>query len=101
MMLLLIFSTGCNRTKKYALQGEVVAKNPTTGEITVNHGDIPGFMPAMAMPYRVKDPAVVQELQPGDRIATGARFILPTSPGKHCSLPSSTRAAPCPTFVRG
>ena len=51
------------------MRGEVVAKNVTTGEITVNHGDIPGFMPAMAMPYRVKDPAVVQELQPGDKIA--------------------------------
>ena len=41
-------------------------------EITVNHGDIPGFMPAMAMPYRVKDPAVIQELQPGDKIAAEA-----------------------------
>ncbi|MGA9860723.1 MAG: copper-binding protein, partial [Terriglobales bacterium] len=68
-MLLLSLSVGCNRSKKYALQGEVVAKNPSSGEITVNHGDIPGFMPAMAMPYRVKDPAVVQELQPGDKIA--------------------------------
>ena len=45
------------------MQGEVVAKNPATSEITVNHGDIPGFMAAMAMPYRVKDPAVVQELR--------------------------------------
>lgn len=68
-MLLLSVSVGCNRSKKYALQGEVVAKNLSTSEITVNHGDIPGFMPAMAMPYRVKDPAVVQELQPGDKIA--------------------------------
>jgi protein SCO1/2 len=47
----------------------VVGKNLATGEITVNHGDIPGFMPAMAMPYRVKDPAVAQEVQPGDKIA--------------------------------
>ena len=38
-------------------------------EITVKHGDIPGFMMAMAMPYRVKNPAIVQELQPGDMIA--------------------------------
>lgn len=60
---------GCNRTKTYPLQGEIVGKNVTTSEITVNHGDIPGFMPAMTMPYRVKDPAVLQELQPGDKIA--------------------------------
>jgi len=68
-MLLLTVSVGCNRTKRYPLQGEVIAKNPATSEITVNHGDIPGFMAAMVMPYRVKDPAVIQELQPGDKIA--------------------------------
>jgi protein SCO1/2 len=67
--LLLAVSVGCNRTRKYPLQGEVVGKNIVTNEITVKHGDIPGFMPAMAMPYRVKNPAVVQELQPGDKIA--------------------------------
>jgi len=69
LVLLLAASVGCNRTRKYPLQGEVVEKNAATSEITVKHGDIPGFMPAMAMPYRVKDPAVVQELQPGDKIA--------------------------------
>jgi protein SCO1 len=67
--LLLLAFVGCHSTKKYPLRGEVVAKSPTTSEITVNHGDIPGFMAAMAMPYRVRDPAVVQELQPGDKIA--------------------------------
>jgi protein SCO1/2 len=51
------------------MQGEVIGKNAVTGEIMVKHGDIPGFMSAMAMPYRVKDPAVVQEVQPGDKIA--------------------------------
>ncbi len=67
--LILITSAGCNRTRRYPLQGEVVAKNAASSEITVNHGDIPGFMAAMTMPYRVKDPAVIQELQPGDKIA--------------------------------
>jgi protein SCO1/2 len=69
IMLLLTAAIGCNRVKKYPLQGEVVSKSVTTNEITVNHGDIPGFMPAMAMPYRVKDPAVIKGLQLGDKIA--------------------------------
>lgn len=69
LLVLLAASVSCNRTKKYPLQGAVVSKNVATNEVTVNHADIPGFMPAMAMPYRVKDPAVVQELQPGDKIA--------------------------------
>lgn len=69
VVLLLAVSIGCSRPRKYPLQGEVVAKNIATSEITVKHGDIPGFMMAMAMPYRVKNLAIVQELQPGDKIA--------------------------------
>jgi len=66
----ILFATSCTgRAKKYPLRGNVLSKNPATNEITVKHEDIPGFMPAMTMPYKVKDPAVVQELQPGDVIA--------------------------------
>lgn len=80
-VMLLIVSAGCNRTRKYPLQGEVVGKNVATSEITVKHGDIPGFMPAMAMPYRVKNPAVVQELQPGDKIA--AEVVIGKDPSDY------------------
>jgi protein SCO1/2 len=69
VVLLLTAVVACHRIKRYPMQGEVVAKDITTGEITVKHGDIPGFMMAMTMPYRVKNPALVQELQPGDKIA--------------------------------
>lgn len=68
VILVLSVSVACSR-KRYPMQGEVVAKNLAAGEITVKHGDIPGFMMAMAMPYRVKNPALVQEVQPGDKIA--------------------------------
>jgi protein SCO1 len=61
-------SIGCAH-KRYPMQGEVIAKNAVTGEIMVKHGDIPGFMEAMTMPYRVKDPAFLREVQPGDKIA--------------------------------
>jgi protein SCO1/2 len=68
-LLLLTFFAACNRTHRYPMQGEVVATNEAAGEITVNHGDIPGFMEAMAMPYRVKDRASIQQIRPGDKIA--------------------------------
>ena len=55
--------------KRYQLRGQVLDKNPATNEITVNHEAIPGFMSAMTMPYKVKDSAVVQEVEPGDKIA--------------------------------
>jgi protein SCO1 len=68
LLILVLATTACMRTRRYALQGEVVAKDPESGFITVNHGDIPGFMMAMAMPYRVKDPAVLKDVEPGDKI---------------------------------
>jgi protein SCO1/2 len=65
-----VIGPGCKpKNKRYFLRGEVIGKNVAANEITVKHGDIPGFMSAMTMPYQVKDPAVVQELEPGDIIA--------------------------------
>lgn len=58
---------GC-QTKKYVLSGQVLKTNPSTAEITVKHQEIAGFMPPMTMSYKVKDPAVAQELKPGDII---------------------------------
>ena len=37
------------------------------GEIAIQHEEIPGYMPAMTMPFRV-DPAEVRDLSPGDRV---------------------------------
>jgi protein SCO1 len=54
--------------KVYKLRGKIVAANPSVGEITVNHGAIPGFMEAMTMPYKLKDPGILSELHPGDTI---------------------------------
>ena len=54
--------------KVYKLRGKVVATNATTGEVTLNHEAIPGFMDAMTMPYKLKDPSILSELHPGDVI---------------------------------
>jgi protein SCO1 len=64
-----ILLSGCqSKTKHYDLKGEVLEKNPATNEITVKHGDIPGFMPAMTMSYSVKDQNGFQQVEPGDDI---------------------------------
>jgi protein SCO1 len=54
--------------KIYKLRGKVVATNSATGEVTLNHEAIPGFMDAMTMPYKLKDASVLSELHPGDVI---------------------------------
>ena len=63
--------SACNRsapTKEYQLQGQILDIKPETSEVLVRHGDIPGFMPAMTMPYKVEDPKVLSGKEPGDLI---------------------------------
>ncbi|HTW68065.1 MAG TPA: SCO family protein [Bryobacteraceae bacterium] len=67
--MLVAITGGCGgQEKHYTLQGQVLAKDEAAGKITVKHEDIPGLMPAMTMPYRVKDPFGMKEVQPGDAI---------------------------------
>lgn len=54
--------------KVYHLRGKVVSTSPATGEVTLDHEAIPGFMDAMTMPYKLKDPSILSELHPGDVI---------------------------------
>ncbi len=54
--------------KIYKLRGKIVATNPATAEVTLNHEAIPGFMEAMTMPYKLKDPSILDELHSGDTI---------------------------------
>jgi protein SCO1/2 len=44
----------------------VIAKN--ADQVTVNHEEIPGLMPAMIMSYQVKDSTGLEQVQPGDSI---------------------------------
>ena len=60
---------GCQpQEKRYTLRGRVVAKSAATGQLSVDNENIPGFMPAMIMPYPVKDPQGLAGVEPGDRI---------------------------------
>ncbi len=56
--------------KRYPLAGKVVEVDAADREVTIAHGDIPGFMPAMTMPFVVlpKDAPLLQHVGPGDEI---------------------------------
>jgi len=78
----LIVVCGCqsqNQEKHYSLKGRVMAKDASTQQITVDNEDIPGFMPAMTMPYPVKDPKGLNTVQPGDVIS--ADVVVRTGQG--------------------
>src|SRR6476660_208990 len=55
-------------------QGQIISIAANRREATVKHEDIKGLMPAMTMPYRVRDPKLLDGLAPGDLIK--ARLVL-------------------------
>ncbi len=66
-----ILWVGCHQetAKHYAVSGEVISVDVPTERIMLKHGDIPGFMPAMTMDYKVADAKQMAELKPGDVIS--------------------------------
>jgi protein SCO1/2 len=52
--------------RQYPLHGQVLSLDPAHELVTIKHDDIKGFMPAMTMPYNVKDLKVLEGVAPGD-----------------------------------
>ncbi len=50
---------------------------PNRKHVVLAHGDIPGFMDAMTMPFRVADTSVVTGLQKGDSVSFTVRVAGP------------------------
>ncbi|MGQ0732579.1 MAG: copper-binding protein [Acidobacteriota bacterium] len=55
------------------MEGQVLAVRPADGEVLIKHGDITGFMPAMTMPFKVKDPDLLGGPAPGDLVRAELR----------------------------
>jgi len=71
LLLLALIAGACNSTpptKQYQLTGQILDVKPESNEVLVKHADIPGFMPAMTMPYKVEDATVLAGKQAGDLI---------------------------------
>ena len=68
---LLAVSCGPRRSaneKRYPLKGKVVAVDKTERTATISHEDIPGYMPAMTMPFKIKNDADLEMLKAGDQV---------------------------------
>src|SRR5688500_4570078 len=81
----------------YQLKGQILAVKPETNEVLVRHEDIPGFMPAMTMPYVVKDGALLEERKPGDLITATLKV---ESTLAHLTAITKTGSAPIPDDAR-
>jgi protein SCO1 len=70
-LLLVVSIVGCKKAaneKRYEIEGTVVSVDAGTGEITIAHKAIPGYMDAMTMPYKMKQDWALKAAKPGDRL---------------------------------
>lgn len=93
-------AAACSRepdARTYQLTGQILVVKAETNELLVKHEDIPGFMPAMTMPYTVKDPAIIKDRVAGDLI-TATLKVAPDS--AFLSAITRTGSAPLPDDAR-
>lgn len=54
--------------QRYPVKGKVVEVALAEKQLTIEHEDIPGYMPAMTMPFPVKDEALLKVAAVGDEV---------------------------------
>jgi len=65
----LLLWTGCRFSRTYEVRGRVVGFGDDPHTLFIQHEEIPGYMPAMTMPFRTPDTTAVSRLTLGDQIA--------------------------------
>jgi protein SCO1 len=62
--------TGCQHAqeRRFDLQGKVISVDRDHKQVTLAHEEIKGFMPAMTMPFAVKDVWAMDVLAPGQEV---------------------------------
>ena len=66
---LAVYAAGCRpSSREYELRGVVVSVDASRDEITIQHEDIPRFMPGMTMPFKVRDKQLLAGRVPGDLV---------------------------------
>ncbi len=83
LMLVLSLATGCERRPKgqgptvqpastnrqvFDVRGVVIAIKPREKSVEIKHEAVPGYMPAMTMPFDVKDTNELSGLEPGEPV---------------------------------
>jgi protein SCO1 len=68
----LLTAARAGATQKYDVRGLVLKVDPPGKSMLVSCESIPGFMEAMTMPFTVREPKMLEGLQPG----TAVKFVL-------------------------
>jgi protein SCO1 len=92
---------GRSTQREYTLQGQVLSLADNHQQATINHEEIKGFMPAMAMPYSVRDPKQLDTIAAGDLVKAklvvleNDAYLTDVTRVGHAPLPE-TAATPAP-----
>ena len=57
-----------NQSKTFTVLGYIESIENDGSRLVIDHEEMPGYMPAMIMPFTVKNPAETHDLSPGDQI---------------------------------
>ncbi|HJQ69581.1 MAG TPA: copper-binding protein [Blastocatellia bacterium] len=60
--------SGDANAQRYELKGKVEHVDKRGSAVTIAHEEIKGYMPAMTMPFKLKDESIYDELAPGDKV---------------------------------
>jgi protein SCO1/2 len=81
-------------TKTFIVHGTICNVDVANGILRIAHEEIPNYMPAMTMPFTVKDPALLNGLAPGDSVQFELAITDNDSWISHIEkLPSNERVA--------
>lgn len=80
LVLMTTLALGCAprepQARRFEMRGQILAIR-SESEVLVKHEDIKGFMPAMTMPYKVRDPELLRGKVAGD-LVTGTLAVSDT-----------------------
>ena len=82
---------GRSDQRRFTLTGQIESLDPPIKNLVVKHDEIKGFMPAMTMPYEVRETKALDGLAPGDLIT--ATLIVETT-GAYLTEIKKTGSAP-------
>lgn len=92
LLVLVALTLACSRPREYELRGQIVAVDHDRLQVTIKHEDIRGFMPAMTMPFRVKDGKLIEGRTPGDLVRAilvveeNSAYLTAVEPTGHAPL---------------
>lgn len=68
-LLVLHGAVQAEKTRDFTVRGVVREAVPAKSQLVVKHEEIPGYMDAMTMPFRVRDPKLLEGIKGGDAIS--------------------------------